>query len=148
MSGTFGYELDPARLTADEKREIREQLRRFRALSDLIDTGALYRLTAGGKPPFTAWQFVSPDQGQTLLNIVLTNPEANPRPLHICLQGLDPDAEYMLEDCAFYGCGAAMPAGCAGRIAGAALMYAGITLPPMLGDTPSAQLVWRKTKNG
>ena len=148
MSGTFGYELDPAKLTADEKREIREQLRRFRALSQLIDSGALYRLTEGGKPPFTAWQFVSPDQGQTLLNIVLTNPEANPRPLHICLRGLDPDVEYMLEDCAFYGCDAAMPAGCTGPITGAALMYAGVTLPPMLGDTPSAQLVWRKTKNG
>ena len=148
MSGTFGYELDPAKLTADEKREIREQLRRFRALSQLIDSGALYRLTEGGKPPFTAWQFVSSDQGQTLLNIVLTNPEANPRPLHICLRGLDPDEEYRLEDAAFYGCGAVMPAGCTGPVTGAALMYAGVTLPPMLGDTPSAQLVWRKAKNG
>ena len=29
-------------------------------------------------------------------------------------------------------------------LTGAALMYAGVTLPILLGNTPSAQLVWKK----
>ncbi len=148
MSGTFGYELDPAKLTAEEKREIRDQLRRFRSLRGLIGEGDLYRLTEGGKPPLTAWQFVSPGRDETLVNIVLTEPRANPRPLHICLQGLDPDAEYLLADSVFFGCGPAPDTAFAGRLTGAALMYAGITLPPLFGDMPGAQLVWRRAHIG
>ena len=142
MSGTFGYELDPAKLSESEKTEIRAQLARFRALSPLIGSGEYYRLSEGGKPPFTAWQLVAPDRGETLLSLVRTDPEANPRPLHLCLKGLDCDAVYVLEDAAFYGCGASMETGL--RLTGAALMYAGLTLPQMLGDYPSVQLRWKR----
>ncbi|MBR1566159.1 MAG: alpha-galactosidase [Oscillospiraceae bacterium] len=141
MSGTFGYELDPAKLTAEEREEIRQQLERFRALRGLIGEGDYYRLTVPGKSRFTAWQLVSTDQDETLLNVVLTDPEANPKPLHIKLKGLNPDTVYTLSEAVFFGCTAAMPTL---KLSGAALMYAGVTLPPMFGDTPSAQLVWHK----
>ena len=144
MSGTFGYELDPAKLTAAEKEEIRGQLARFRSLSALIGEGDYYRLTAGGEDPFTAWQLVAPDRGETLLSLVRTNPEANPRPLHLCLKGLEPEAVYTLAEAEFYGCSASMETGVC--LTGGALMYAGLTLPQLLGDTPSVQLRWKRVE--
>jgi len=145
MAGTFGYELDPAKLTAEEKAQISWQLQRFRALRGMIGEGEYYRLTEGGTGPYTAWQSVSTDRGETLLTLVMTNPEANPRPLHICLKGLDPDAVYELREEEFFGCGARMPENTR-CLSGAALMYAGVTLPPLLGDTPGVQLVWKRKK--
>ena len=143
MSGTFGYELNPAKLTTEEKAAIRHQLARFRSLRMLIGEGDYYRLTQPGKGRFTAWEQVSPDRTAALLSLVLTEPEANPRPLHLKLKGLDPNALYELVSADFYGCSASMPAY---RLTGAALMYAGVTLPILLGDTPSAQLVWKKAE--
>ena len=141
MTGTFGYELNPAKLTAEEKEEIRQQLARFRALRSLIGEGDYFRLAAPGKGRFTAWQQVSADKRESLLTLVLTEPEANPKPLHIKLKGLAPDAVYVLREAVFAGCKASMPVL---RLPGNALMYAGVTLPIMLGDTPSAQLFLQK----
>ena len=141
MAGTFGYELDPAKLTAAEKDEIRQQLKRFRALRSVIGEGDYYRLATPGERRFTAWQQVSPDRSESLVSLVLTEPEANPRPLHIKLKGLEPDAVYVLREAAFFGCKTSMPDL---RLTGSALMYAGVTLPIMLGDTPSVQLYWQK----
>ena len=141
MAGTFGYELNPAKLTAGEKAEIRQQLARFRSLRTLIGEGDYYRLAEPGKGRFTAWQSVAPDRSETLVSLVLTGPEANPRPLHLRLKGLDENADYTLEAADFYGCTAEMPAL---RLSGAALMYAGVTLPILLGDTPSVQMIWKK----
>ena len=143
MAGTFGYELNPAKLTAEEKAEIRRQLERFRALRTLIGEGEYYRLTEAGKGRFTAWQQVSPDRSETLVSLVLTQPEANPKPLHLKLKGVDPESVYTLQAADFYGCNAEMPAL---RLSGAALMYAGVTLPIMLGNTPSVQMIWKKTE--
>jgi len=141
MAGTFGYELDPAKLTAAEKDEIRQQLKRFRALRSVIGEGDYYRLAAPGERRFTAWQQVSADKRESLVSLVLTEPEANPRPLHIKLKGLESDAVYALREAAFFGCAASMPQL---RLTGSALMYAGVTLPIMLGDTPSVQMLWQK----
>ena len=143
MSGTFGYELNPAKLTAEEKAEIRQQLERFRALRSVIGEGEYYRLAEPGKGRFVAWQQVSPDRSETLVSLVLTQPEANPKPLHLRLKGLDAESVYTLQAADFYGCNAEMPAL---RLSGAALMYAGVTLPIMLGNTPSVQMIWKKTE--
>ena len=45
MSGTFGYELDPNRLSEEEKEEIRRGIRVFSELRELIHGGDYYRLT-------------------------------------------------------------------------------------------------------
>ena len=45
MSGTFGYELDPARLTAEERRQMRDLADRYHRWYDVIHRGRYYRLT-------------------------------------------------------------------------------------------------------
>ena len=145
MSGTFGYELDPAALTAEEKEKIREQIVKYHSWQDLIREGDYFRL--GGEDdnrPYTAWQMVSTDKTEALLNFVLKEPSSNPKPLHLRLKGLDPDARYLVESADFYGCRATLPHDRKRVFTGAALMYGGYTLPIMQGDYPSAQIFWKK----
>ena len=132
MSGAFGYELDPTKLSAEEKQAIRAQIERYRENETLIRTGDCFRLTdPRGERRIAAWQFVSEDRSEALLNVVVTHPEGNPRPLHLRLKGLDPQAVYTVE-------------GQDGSYSGAALMYGGWTLPPLYGDCPGAQLRLRR----
>ena len=132
MTGAFGYELNPAQLSAEEKAAVREQIARFRRYDALIRGGDHYRLSnPRDEKRIAAWQFVAPDKSETLLSVVVTHPEANPRPLHLRLKGLDPDAMYAAD-------------GGARVYSGAALMYGGWTLEALFGDYPSAQMHFQK----
>ena len=142
MTGAFGYELDPALLTEMEKDQIRSQIARYRRWQDLIREGDYYRLHRGES--FTAWQTVSADKTETLVSLVLTQPASNPKPLHLRLKGLNPQAHYVLEAAEFFGCAPALPCEKDRRFSGAALMYGGYTLPILLGDYPSVQLFWKQ----
>ncbi len=46
MAGTFGYELNPALLSDEEKEEIREQIKTFKKYEMLINEGTYWRLTS------------------------------------------------------------------------------------------------------
>ena len=147
MSGTFGYELDLGKLTDEEKEQVRAQIQVFKQYYNLIQDGRYYRLTNPTTDHrFTAWQFVS--DTESLVNLVLTHPEANARPLHIQLRGLEEDALYRVDSLCVYG-SASTPeiAGVKGHTkgegavySGSTLLYAGLTLPHLVGDYPSVQL--------
>lgn len=66
MSGSFGYELDPAALTEDEKTEISMQIKRFKKYRGLIHDGKYYRLTNPLDDNFALWEFVSEDKTEIL----------------------------------------------------------------------------------
>lgn len=145
MSGTFGYELDPAALTEEEKKAVRGQILRYHQVQDLIREGDYYRLTGGeAGAACTAWELVSSDKQEALLNFVLVNPTSNPKPNHIRLKGLNPDARYRVEWADFHGCKAALPHDSSRTFTGAALMYGGYTLPILFGDYPSVQMLWKQ----
>jgi len=143
MAGSFGYELDPTRLSEEERREIPGQIQRFSRYYDLIHGGDYYRLEPDCGPESEAWSFVSPEKDEALLCLVVKHPEANPAPLHLRLKGLDPAARYRITQTFF---GAAVPAALQADdsgdalpvLSGAALLYGGYTLPRLFGDYPSA----------
>lgn len=96
---------------------------------------------------YAAWQFVDEEQSEALVNLVLTHPEANARPLHVWLRGLAPDALYRVESLDIHGCHCAPQAGLdlamegVGKTySGSTLMHAGYTLPQLAGDYPSVQM--------
>ena len=125
MSGAFGYELDLQQLTPQDKEEIRLQIQQYRKRSAIVSNGRQYRLTNAVEDRyFTAWQFVSQDGTEALLNLVVLNPQANPWGMHVRLRGLQEDAQY--KDIA------------SGKVySGAALMNGGYTFPTMQGDYAS-----------
>lgn len=128
MSGAFGYELDLKKVSDEDKREIKDQVAQYHQDEQLIHEGRYYRLTDITKGLFyTAWQMVSEDRRTSLVNLVITDPQPNPAPLHIRFKGLDPDALYHIEEDVHV-------------ISGRALMNAGYTFPPMMGDYRSQQL--------
>lgn len=147
MSGTFGYELDLNRLSEEEAAEVTAQIETFKRDYRLIQDGDYYRLTDPAEEPrFVAWEFAAPDQA--LINLVVTHPEANARPLHLWLRGLDPDALYRVERLDLHGCARVCdeavpeetPARLGAVFSGSTLMYAGYTLPQLFGDYPSVQM--------
>ena len=128
MSGALGYELDLEKISAEDKEEIKHQIRQYHRDETLIHEGLYYRLTEpAGNLYYTVWQIVSEDRSHSLVNLVVTNPQPNPAPLHVRLRGLDPDGLYRIEEDIHVR-------------SGAALMNGGYTFPPMLGDYPSAQI--------
>ena len=157
MHGTFGYELDPAKLTEVEKQQIREQIRYFIDHYDVIQNGRYYRLTESKKKDYEAWEMVSEAKDEALLSVVVPDIQPNTRLIHIKLKGLDPEAMYSMEPRIYmdeqmlsipdFPGGGQVRAfmerkGC--RYSGAALMNGGITLPWVMGTYPAMQLYFQK----
>ena len=121
MAGTFGYELDPEKLTMEEKTEIREQIAIYRKDAELIQTGDYYRLSNPFSDEYAAWMFVSSDQKRVLLYVVMLEIHGNMTVNYVRLRGLLEEGIYQeaqTGQCYF----------------GAALMEGGIPLPVELGE--------------
>ncbi|MBR2822399.1 MAG: alpha-galactosidase [Clostridia bacterium] len=128
QSGTFGYELNPALLNAEEKEQVKEQIRAYHRYEHLIAHGSYYRLTElNAEKDHEAWMFVSPDRKEALVNLVCTHVRANGPFPYVRLCGLDPRKKYRL-------------AGSEEIYTGAALMYGGYAAPQLAGDYPAMQL--------
>ena len=97
MSGSFGFELDPATLSDEDRQTIQEQIAFFREFEPLIREGRYYRLSDPAKDPATAWLFVSRDRSIALLNIVTTETFCNMPNQYIRVRGLEPGAFYRSE---------------------------------------------------
>ena len=146
MAGTFGYELDPDRLSEEDRLAVTAQISRFREIEDLVREGDYFRLTGTENRRFTAWQFVSEDRTRSLFTLVLTEPEGNPRPLRIRLKGLLSTARYRVSWTEYAGCRVRSEEKFPAELSGAALMYGGLTLPLMFGDSPSVQMLLEKVR--
>lgn len=98
MWGTFGYELDPRRLTEQEAEIIKDQVKKYHEYYDLIHYGDLYRLISPfDNPHRAAWQIVSPEKDCFMVTIVTMS---NVRQSHeiLKLQGLDGKKWYRSEN--------------------------------------------------
>ena len=127
MAGTFGYELNLGKLSEEEKQEIRLQVEEYRKFAPLIQTGLYYRLSDPAREEYAAWAFVSEDQKEVLLNVVLQEIHGNMTVNYVKLQGLKCSAIYRdTETGKSYN--------------GAALMEAGIPMPVEMGEFKAYQI--------
>ena len=67
MSGVFGYELDLADLTEEDRQMVKEQIKFYKAHRHLIQYGDFIRLESPFDSNTVAWEFVSPDKSEALL---------------------------------------------------------------------------------
>lgn len=117
MHGTFGYELDPAKLTEEERSACAEYSDFYRTHRELIAEGDYYRLSSPyDSELFTAWQFVSPDRTEALVCAVTQDISVLDRNSYIKLRGLDSGAIYEITQTGQ-------------RLSGTALSEIGILLP-------------------
>lgn len=127
MAGTFGYELNLGKLSQEEKEEIRSQVEEYRKFAPLIQTGLYYRLSDPVKEEYAAWAFISEDQKEVLLNIVMQEIHGNMTVNYVKLQGLKRSAIYRDTE--------------TGKVYnGAALMEAGIPMPVEMGEFKAYQM--------
>ena len=126
--GTFGYELDPDKLSEDEITEIKEQAKLYHKYYDVIHYGDLYRLES----PFEnynrcAWQFVSEDKKEALVTVVQIKKVVHGFKM-LKLQGLKKDAIYKDE-------------ATGDTYSGAYLMNAGLNLYDILDEDGDSYLL-------
>ena len=131
MSGTFGYELNPEKLTEEEKEEIRGQVARRKQLAGLIHEGSYHRLTNPFDGECAAWAFVSKDRNEALLNVVNLEIHGNRPITYVRMRGLESGAMYRDEE--------------SGRIYPAdALMQAGLPMPVPAGEYTALQILFKR----
>lgn len=130
MTGAFGYELSIARLCAEEKDEIREQVRQYKKYEELIRMGDYYRLSDPFQDAYAAWMHVSEDKKQVLVHVVMLENHGNMTVSYVRMKGLMPDVVYEEADSGqcYYG---------------SALMKAGIPMPVELGEYRAYRFVFR-----
>lgn len=121
MAGSFGYELDLNLLSEDEKRTVAEQVKNYRELQPLIYDGTYFRLSDPYTNGMAAWEFVSEDQSQALVQGVIYRAASNTLRKRLRLRGLDANARYCIN-------------GGEQTYTGSALMAGGVLLPKIAGD--------------
>ena len=129
MAGTFGYELDPSKLSEKEKEEVRCQIRDFRRYAPLIADGDYYRLSDPHTDGIAAWAFAAKDGREALLNYVVNRNHAGMDVKYIRLAGLEKDRIYR---CVQTG----------REYPGSILMGAGIPVIPEMKDYASGQYLF------
>ncbi len=143
MAGTFGYELDVRNMIPEEKEQIPGQVALFRRIHPVVREGDYYRIASFRENhTYDSWMVVTKDRSQAFMTFVQVLAKPNLQGIRVCLQGLDPEAEYEVT-CDFEGSLAAREGesstgpdapGYLGRFNGAALMHAGMIVPRVRGD--------------
>lgn len=156
MNGTFGYELDPGKLTKEEKEQIKDQIKKFKEYYHIIQDGLYYRLSEIKAKSYEAWEFVTPNQNEVLLNLVITDTQPNPTLINLKLKGLDPKGMYEIDYKTLPDWGKTFEIMDIQMreeyitkkevFSGAALMYGGYTYPWVIGDYPSIQIHFKRVK--
>ena len=131
MGGTFGYELDPTKLSEEEKADIRRYNERVRAWQDVLLYGDFLRLKSPFDSGECAWMSVSPDREKAVVTHVFRDGAPNAMPGLLKLRGLDPDADYRDEDTGLV-------------LGGDEMMLRGIPVPPARGDYSACQFFLRR----
>ncbi len=101
--GTFGYELDLNRLSAEEQEEVKKQTAFMKKYRELLQFGTFYRLSSPFENNVTAWMTVSSDKKQAVVGWYRTLSHPNQGYSRLKLAGLDPDLPYHCGDQVFYG---------------------------------------------
>lgn len=94
MAGTFGFELDLCSLTEEDLKEIKNQIETYKAFAPLIQEGTYYRLSNPYKEEIGAWEFVSDNQEEVLVQGIHLDIHANMPSQYLKLKGLKQNAVY------------------------------------------------------
>ena len=128
MAGNFGYELDLNLLSDEEKEEVKVQISKYKKYWNLIQNGKYYRLhTPGANTEIAAWNWVSENKEEALLNVVSLSTHCNAPVSYAKCKGLSERENYLLEE--------------TGQIiSGSVLMEIGVPIPNTTGEYNAWQM--------
>ncbi len=142
--GVFGYELDPTVLNMDERAQIADQIDFYRRHRELFQRGRFVRLMSPfeGDRNRVAWMVVADDRRRAVVGTYRILGRPDPGPERLRLDGLDPDATYVVST---------WPAGDdrlartnTGQRTGAELMAAGLVLDLERWETVARGDFWTR----
>ncbi|MBE7056331.1 MAG: alpha-galactosidase [Ruminococcaceae bacterium] len=129
-TGSFGFELDPLKLSEEERAQMAATAEDYKSYGDLFVNGDYYRLANIYDDKCSAWMFVSPEKDFALVTHASIDVNIEGPQKKFKLYGLDENATYVDEG--------------RGRIySGAALMYDGLPMDG-LGDRATATYKLKK----
>ncbi|SHK62224.1 alpha-galactosidase [Anaerocolumna jejuensis DSM 15929] len=130
MAGNFGYELDAAKLSGEEKETVKAQISAYKRLRKLIQYGDFYRLLSPFEGNHTAWMFVSEDKKEAVVFFYRVLNTPNDALYRFSLAGLSEELVYELE-------------GTDSVLSGSQLMNYGLNVPAELtwGDFRSKMFI-------
>ncbi len=132
MCGVFGYELDLALMSAEEKLQVKQQVAYYQGIRKLVQFGDFIRLQSPFEGNLASWMFVSEEQDEALLFIGRVLANAQPVFNEVRLAGLAENSLYEdTESGAVYS--------------GSELMNIGLYYPDFYGDFQT-QLIHLKRK--
>lgn len=120
--GTFGYELDPNRLTQEEQEAVCRQIDYYCRYGEVSAQGCYYRLTnPQTEKEYAAFLSVAEDQTKAVLCFIQQVSGANKGIIYLKLRGLLENENYEILELGM-------------TCSGAALMYAGLPMPQIKAD--------------
>ena len=133
MGGTFGYEMDVNKMTAEEQAETVKDIAYMKAHRKTLMYGHFYRLSSPFESDCAAWMAVGEDQREAVVTAVRMSARVNMPVQRMMLKGLNPKQTYRIEEL--------------GRSArGDELMYYGLPLNFKSGDRASVRYTLRVSK--
>ena len=99
LAGTFGYELDITKIAKEDQDMIPQQVAMYHKYNDLVREGDYYRIASYAENrEYDCYMVVSKDQKEALFTFVQVLNRPNFHSRRICLKGLNPDCDYVVED--------------------------------------------------
>ena len=94
--GVFGYELDPTRLSDEERATVREQIGFYVAHRGTFQYGRFHRLESpfAGRGRHVAWMSVAADGGEAIVGVYTSVNQPAPEARRVRLRGLEPERVY------------------------------------------------------
>ena len=96
--GTFGYEMDLSRLSAEDRTAVKAQIAFMKQYREVLQFGTFYRLLSPFGNNFASWMVVSKDRRTAIVGWYKFLNEVN-GPFHrVRLEGLDPEMDYRIRE--------------------------------------------------
>ena len=96
FSGRLGLELDPSKMSSEEKAYSKTKLDFYKSVREITQFGDLYRLASPYDGDFISNQYISQDKEKGLVTAYLTNYFMGMRNNNVRLQGLIPEKKYKI----------------------------------------------------
>lgn len=97
MAGRFGYELDITKLSEEETKIVKEQVKLYKNIRETVSFGDQYRLLNSDTGTYFSWMYLSEDKNDIVLTVVSKTVEPNESRKYIRLKGLEENALYECE---------------------------------------------------
>jgi len=98
MMGALGISINLLELSRREVEEARTLIEYYKKIRYIVQEGDLYRLVSPRTGCFAAFQFVTPDRGESSVFVFSLRGGFGKRHPNIRLRGLEPDLLYVVED--------------------------------------------------